>query len=71
MKDEERKRVAGTKSVRVRHFAERMDPKRGLLRFSCEAQPLVILTIYDLPKRCPLCSQNHPIPIVKGEPNAD
>jgi hypothetical protein len=59
----------GKASIRVRHFAERIGGKSRLLRFVCEAQPLIVLTIHDLPKRCPLCSQNHPIPTVdtKGE----
>jgi hypothetical protein len=51
--------------LRLKHFAERVDEKRRLLRFVCEGQPLITLTCYDLPKRCPLCSQSHPIPIVK------
>lgn len=72
MENQRRNDSRGKSSVRVRHFAERIDGKRRLLRFVCEAQPLITLTSYDLPKRCPLCSQNHPIPIVdpKGESNA-
>ena len=65
----------GKKSERNRpraHFAERIDEKRRLLRFVCEAQPLITLTSYDLPKRCPLCAQPYPIKIVgtKGEQDA-
>jgi len=56
---------SGKSSFRVRHFAERIDGKRRLLRLVCEAQPLITLTSYDLPKRCPLCSQNYPIKIVR------
>lgn len=62
----------GRSSFRARHFAERIDEKRRLLRLVCEAQPLITLTSYDLPKRCPLCAQNYPIKIVgtRGELNA-
>jgi hypothetical protein len=73
MENQRRNDSRGKSSVRTRHFAERIGGKRRLLRFVCEAQPLITLTIYDLPKRCPLCSQNHPIPRLdtKEEPNAD
>ena len=59
-------------SFRVRHFAERIDEKRRLLRLVCEAQPLITLTSYDLPKRWPLCAQNYPIKTVgtRGEQDA-
>lgn len=50
-------------SFRVRHFAERIDEKRRLLRLVCEAQPLITLTSYDLPKRCP--------PVRAERPNQD
>ena len=71
MRDEERKTLAGTKSVRMRHFTERINDKRRLLRFVCEARPLIVLTIHDVPKRCPVCAQNHPISTgqAKGETN--
>lgn len=64
-------RKSGRNSLRA-HFAERVDEKRRLLRFVCEAQPLITLTSYDLPKRCPLCAQNYPIKIVgrRGEQDA-
>lgn len=63
----------GRHPVRMRHFAECIDGKRPLLRFVCEAQPLITLRTYGIPKRCPVCSQNHPIPRLdtEGEPNAD
>jgi hypothetical protein len=67
--NQQRNDSRGKASVRVRHSTERIDGRRGLLRFLCEAKPLIVLTVYDLPKRCPLCSQNNPIPTVntKGE----
>jgi hypothetical protein len=62
----------GRSPFRARHFAERIDENRRLLRLVCEAQPLITLTSYDLPKRCPLCGQNYPIKIVgtRGEQDA-
>ncbi len=53
------------------HFVERINEKRRLLRFVCEAQPLITLTSYDLPKRCPLCAQPNPIKIVGAEGGQD
>ena len=72
MQNQHHKDSSGKSSFRARHFAERIDGKRRLLRLVCEAQPLITLTSYDLPKRCPLCSQNYPIKIVgaSGEQDA-
>lgn len=73
MRDEDRNESRGRHPVRMRHLAECIDGKRPLLRFVCEAQPLITLRSYGLPRRCPLCSQNHPIPKLdtKEEPDAD
>jgi hypothetical protein len=73
MENRHRSDSRGRGPARIRHFAERIDGKPRLLRFVCETRPLITLRSYDLPKRCPLCSQNHPIPKLdtKEEPNAD
>jgi hypothetical protein len=64
--------LSGRSSTRARHFVERIDEKRRLLRFVCETQPLITLTSYDPPKLCPLCAQRYPIRIfsTRGEQDA-
>jgi len=34
---------------------------RNLYFFACESQPLLTITSYGAPKRCPVCRQNYPI----------
>lgn len=57
------------------HSLEDVRQGRNLYDFVCESQPLLTITNYGLPKRCPLCRQNYPIgvenPITRGETNAN
>lgn len=57
------------------HSLEDVRQGRNLYDFVCESQPLLTLTNYGMPKRCPLCRQNYPIgvenPITRGETNAN
>ena len=48
-------------SIETLHFISRFDEKKGLYAFVCEEQPLLTLTSYGLPERCPFCRQGNPI----------
>lgn len=48
-------------SFGARHFTAQVDERRGLYKFACESQPLMTLTSYGSPRRCPLCGTNYPI----------
>jgi hypothetical protein len=45
---------------RYLHILEKQNA-RNLYVFLCESQPLITVTSYGLPKRCPICGQNCPI----------
>jgi hypothetical protein len=48
-------------STRYLHFIASVRLDRNQCVFVCESQPLLSLTNYGLPKRCPLCRQDDPI----------
>ena len=43
------------------HFVASVRQSRNLYAFVCESQPLLTVTSYGHPKRCPLCTQENPI----------
>jgi hypothetical protein len=43
------------------HFLASVRQSRNRYAFVCESQPLLTLTSYGRPKRCPLCTQENPI----------
>jgi len=43
------------------HFLASVRQSKNQYAFVCEAQPLMTITNYGLPKRCPLCRQENPI----------
>lgn len=49
-----------SRSNRYLHFLEKQNV-RNLYVFLCESQPLISVTTFGPPKRCPLCSQNYPL----------
>jgi len=48
-------------SARFLHIIAGVRQSRNLYAFGCESQPLLTLTSYGLPKRCPVCRQDYPI----------
>jgi hypothetical protein len=48
-------------STQYFHFLARVKENRNQYAFVCESKPLLTVTSYGLPKRCPLCRQNNPI----------
>ena len=48
-------------STQYLHLAAIIQRSRNQYAFVCEAQPLMTITNYGLPKRCPLCRQDNPI----------
>jgi hypothetical protein len=48
-------------STQYLHFVANFWQDRKQYAFVCESQPLLTITNYGLPKRCPLCRQNDPI----------
>ncbi len=49
------------RSTQYIHFVASIRQDRNKYAFVCESQPLLTLTNYGLPKRCPLCRQENPI----------
>jgi hypothetical protein len=43
------------------HFVASIREDRNQYAFVCESQPLLTLTNFGRPKRCPLCRQENPI----------
>jgi hypothetical protein len=58
-------------SAKRSHFATAVDLQRGLFRFVCDGQPLMTLTSYGYPRRCPLCRERNPIGNTKPNGNRD
>jgi hypothetical protein len=55
-------RVSRTgESPQYLHFPASIRQDRNQYAFVCEAQPLLTLTNYGLPKRCSFCTQDDPI----------
>lgn len=52
--------ISQPKSGRYLHVLEKQNG-RNLNVFVCSSQPLLSLTCWGTPKRCPLCSQCDPI----------
>jgi len=48
-------------STQYLHFIADVRQSRNQYTFVCESQPLMTVTSYGLPKRCPLCRQDNPI----------
>jgi hypothetical protein len=48
-------------STQYLHFVAGVQLGRTRYAFVCESQPLLTVTNYGLPKRCPLCTQHNPI----------
>ena len=48
-------------STQYLHFVASVRKDRNQFAFACESQPLLTVTSYGLPKRCPLCRQQNPI----------
>jgi hypothetical protein len=48
-------------STQYLHFLASVRPDRNQYAFVCESQPLLTLTNFGRPKRCPLCRQENPI----------
>jgi hypothetical protein len=48
-------------STQYLHFLASIRQDRNQYAFACESQPLLTVTSYGLPKRCPLCKQENPI----------
>ena len=49
------------RSTQYLHFVADVRQDRNQYAFVCESQPLLTVTSYGLPKRCPLCRQDNPI----------
>jgi len=49
------------RSAQFLHFVATVRQERNQYVFVCESQPLLTITSYGLPKRCPLCRQDNPI----------
>jgi hypothetical protein len=52
--------ISQPKSGRYLHVLEKQNG-RNLNVFVCSSQPVLSLTCWGVPKRCPLCSQRDPI----------
>jgi hypothetical protein len=48
-------------STQYFHFLASIRQNRNQYAFVCESQPLLTVTSYGHPKRCPLCRQDNPI----------
>ena len=48
-------------SDQLLHFVVAIDDQREMLGFCCETQPLVTVSSYRRPKRCPFCKQENPV----------
>jgi len=48
-------------SAQYLHFLASIRQDRNQYTFVCESQPLLTVTSYGRPKRCPLCRQDNPI----------
>ena len=48
-------------STQYLHFLASIRQDRNQYAIVCESQPLLTVTSYGLPKRCPLCRQDNPI----------
>jgi hypothetical protein len=49
------------RSTQYLHFIASVRQDRNQCTFVCESQPLLSLTNYGIPKRCPFCRQDDPI----------
>jgi len=48
-------------STQYLHFIAGVQQTRNLYAFVCESQPVLTITNFGPPKRCPFCGQDDPI----------